>query len=72
VDWQLGDGSNLRLLANFSDRIVRHPMPTGQMETVFASTADAAAGTLAPWDLVWTLESPASISLPAPEGAGQG
>jgi 1,4-alpha-glucan branching enzyme/maltooligosyltrehalose trehalohydrolase len=74
VDWQLGDGSNLRLLANFSDRIVRHPMPAGRMETVFASTADAADGTLAPWDLVWMLavEPSASIPMAAPGPAGQG
>lgn len=72
LDWQLGDGCNLRLLANFSDRLVRRAMPVGQMETVFASTADAAAGTLAPWDVVWTLEveSSASIPMPAPHGAG--
>jgi 1,4-alpha-glucan branching enzyme/maltooligosyltrehalose trehalohydrolase len=74
VDWQLGDGTNLRLLANFSGRIVRGAMPAGQMETVFASTADAAAGTLSPWDIVWTLEleSSASVPMPAPDGARQG
>jgi maltooligosyltrehalose trehalohydrolase len=71
VDWRLGDGFTLRLLANFSEQTVRRALTAGQMEaTVFASTHEAATGALARWDVVWTLQPPASIPLPAATGQG--
>lgn len=54
VQWRLGDGSTLRLLANVSKEEIRAAAPAGQ--TVFASSADAAKGMLGPWSVVWTLE----------------
>ena len=42
VRWHLGDGSTLRLLANFSDDVSTRAMPAGQ--TVFASSTAAAQG----------------------------
>jgi len=53
VQWHLGDGSMLRLLANVSREEVRVAAPDGQ--TVFASSAEAAEGILGPWSVVWTL-----------------
>jgi maltooligosyltrehalose trehalohydrolase len=55
VQWQLGDESTLRLLANFSDEDVGVATPPG--EVVFASSPDAPEGTLHPFSVVWTLES---------------
>lgn len=61
VAWRLGDGSTLRLLANFSGKGIRAAIPAGQ--TVFAS-ATVTEGMLAPWFVVWTLEtSPAPKNL---------
>ena len=54
VQWRLGDGSALRLLANFSGESVRADVPAGQI--VFAQPMEAAKGTLSPWSVVWTLE----------------
>jgi 1,4-alpha-glucan branching enzyme/maltooligosyltrehalose trehalohydrolase len=55
VQWRLGDGSTLRLLANFSSEVVCTTVPAG--ETVFASSPDAAKGMLDPWSVVWTLDA---------------
>ena len=63
VDWCLGDDSTLRLLANFSDDVVRTTLPGGQI--VFASTAAAATGELGPCEVVWTLQLPSAAGAPA-------
>ena len=55
VQWVLGDGSTLSLLANFSRKGVSATIPAGQ--TVFSLSADAANGLLGPWAVVWTLEA---------------
>ncbi|MGH8761784.1 MAG: malto-oligosyltrehalose trehalohydrolase [Nitrosospira sp.] len=55
VQWRLGGGSTLRLLANLSSGSVRAAVPAGQM--VFASSADAVEGALGPWSVVWALEA---------------
>ncbi|WP_074632320.1 MULTISPECIES: malto-oligosyltrehalose trehalohydrolase [Nitrosospira] len=55
VQWQLGDGSTLRLLANFSGERIHADIPAGQ--TVFASSTEAGQGMLDPWSVVWTLET---------------
>jgi 1,4-alpha-glucan branching enzyme/maltooligosyltrehalose trehalohydrolase len=73
VEWRLGDGSSLRLLANFSEQTVRGAVASGQMETtVFASTDEAATGTLAAWDVVWTLQPPPPTLGSAPPAAVPG
>lgn len=56
VQWQLGDGSTLRLLANFSGESVCAAMPAGHI--VFASSPGAAENMLGPCSVVWTLEPP--------------
>jgi 1,4-alpha-glucan branching enzyme/maltooligosyltrehalose trehalohydrolase len=55
VRWHLGDGSTLRLLANFSSEEIRAAAPAGQ--AIFASSAETAKGMLNPWSVVWTLEN---------------
>jgi maltooligosyltrehalose trehalohydrolase len=71
VDWRLGDGFTLRLLANFSEQTVRRAVTAGEMKTtVFASTNEAATGTLNPLDVVWTLQRPDSIPVPVATGQG--
>ena len=64
VDWRLGDGSALRLLSNFSDQVIRTVVPAGM--TIFASTAEAAAGMLGPCDVVWTLHVPSPVACARP------
>src|SRR5687768_8134266 len=59
VQWQLGDGSTLRLLANFSRESVRSALPAGRV--LFTSSPDSASSgltknTLGPCSVVWTLE----------------
>ncbi|MBA4142009.1 MAG: malto-oligosyltrehalose trehalohydrolase [Nitrosospira sp.] len=54
VQWKLGDGSTLWLLANFSRESIRTALPAGQ--TVFASSEEAAKSILGPFCVVWTLE----------------
>jgi maltooligosyltrehalose trehalohydrolase len=54
VEWRLGDGSTLRLLANLSDAEAEAAKPVGQ--TLFASSAEAAIGALGPWAVLWTLD----------------
>jgi 1,4-alpha-glucan branching enzyme/maltooligosyltrehalose trehalohydrolase len=53
VRWQLGDGSQLQLVANLSQR----PLGTVELEgrVVFATSAAAARGVLGPWSVAWTL-----------------
>lgn len=65
VQWQLGDGSTLRLLANFSRESVRAALPEGRI--VFASlpdsaSSDTAKNTLGPCSVVWALEPLPSAS----------
>lgn len=55
VQWQLGDGSTLRLLANFSGERIHADIPAGQ--AVFASSTEAGQGMLDSWSVVWTLEA---------------
>jgi 1,4-alpha-glucan branching enzyme/maltooligosyltrehalose trehalohydrolase len=55
VRWHLGDGSTLRLLANFSGEGIHADIPAGH--AVFASSTEAAQGMLDPWSVVWTLET---------------
>jgi 1,4-alpha-glucan branching enzyme/maltooligosyltrehalose trehalohydrolase len=57
VEWRLGDGSTLRLLANLGATPLHAAAPAGA--TLFAMAAEAGGdGTLAlgPWAVVWTLE----------------
>ncbi len=54
VEWRLGDGSTLRLLANLSGAAIGAAAPPG--ETVFALSMAAGQGVLAPWSVLWTLE----------------
>jgi 1,4-alpha-glucan branching enzyme/maltooligosyltrehalose trehalohydrolase len=53
VQWRLGDGSTLRLLANFSGAPLFAAMPAG--DRVFATPA-AGTDPLGPWSVVWTLD----------------
>lgn len=63
VQWQLGDGSSLHLLANFSEEYVRAAAPAG--EVIFSEPPGAGEGILAPRTVIWTLQSavPAGTSL---------
>jgi 1,4-alpha-glucan branching enzyme/maltooligosyltrehalose trehalohydrolase len=55
VEWRLGDGSTLRLLANVSGDPISAAAPSGTQ--VFATqAADAGPGRLAAWSVVWTLD----------------
>ncbi|MBU1223712.1 MAG: malto-oligosyltrehalose trehalohydrolase [Gammaproteobacteria bacterium] len=55
VEWRLGDGSTLRLLANVSGDPIGATAPSGTL--VFATpAANAGPGRLAPWSVVWTLD----------------
>jgi 1,4-alpha-glucan branching enzyme/maltooligosyltrehalose trehalohydrolase len=55
VEWRLGDGSMLRLLANLSSDPIGATAPSGTQ--VFATqAANAGPGRLAPWSVVWTLD----------------
>jgi 1,4-alpha-glucan branching enzyme/maltooligosyltrehalose trehalohydrolase len=63
VEWRLGDGSTLRLLANFSEETARRAVPPAG-QTVFASTPEAATGVLAPYGVLWTLQPQARTSAP--------
>jgi 1,4-alpha-glucan branching enzyme/maltooligosyltrehalose trehalohydrolase len=74
VQWQLGDGSTLRLLANFSRESVRAAPPAGRI--VFASSpgsasSDRAKNTLGPCSVVWTLETLPSACETQTPGKGQ-
>jgi 1,4-alpha-glucan branching enzyme/maltooligosyltrehalose trehalohydrolase len=56
VEWRLGDGSTLRLLANVSGDPISATAPSGTQ--VFATpAANAGPGRLAPWSVVWTLDA---------------
>ncbi len=59
IDWRLGDGSRLKLLANLGEDPVDATPPTGQL--LYASAGlDAAAlasGRLPPWSVAWHLDS---------------
>jgi maltooligosyltrehalose trehalohydrolase len=60
VQWRLGDGSTLHLLANLCGETVRAATPPG--DTIFAlSGDDAGAGVLGPWSVRWTLEIPGGM-----------
>lgn len=58
VQWRLGDGSTLRLLANCSNDPLNTTAPAG--DRVFATPVEAGAGegtlALGPWSVVWTLD----------------
>ena len=54
VDWVLGDGSALHLIANFSERPwERYPRPRGEL--LFPLEL-ATTDTLPAWSALWTLE----------------
>ena len=65
VDWQLGDGSLLTLVANLGDEAVRLPAPKDAGKSgaglLFALPSDAARvarkGSLSPWAVVFWLEA---------------
>ena len=74
VQWQLGDGSTLRLLANFSSESVRAALPAGRV--LFTSSPDSASSgamknTLGPCSVVWTLEPLPSAGEMQTLGRGQ-
>ncbi|MGE0746829.1 MAG: malto-oligosyltrehalose trehalohydrolase [Rhodospirillales bacterium] len=57
VEWRLGDGSRLHLLANLTDAAcpITAPLPDGR--TIFATPATATAGrALPPWSAIWLLD----------------
>ncbi|MGE5318698.1 MAG: malto-oligosyltrehalose trehalohydrolase [Hyphomicrobiaceae bacterium] len=58
VQWRLGDGSTLRLLANFANAPLQVAAPAGAL--LFATPAGTAADQgrfeLGPWAVVWTLD----------------
>lgn len=56
VQWRLGDGSILRLLANLSAAPLAAAAPAGR--TLFATPAEPALGIVGPWTVVWTLAGP--------------
>ncbi|HUX31456.1 MAG TPA: malto-oligosyltrehalose trehalohydrolase [Thiobacillus sp.] len=53
VEWRLGDGSTLRLLANLSGKPVAAAAPPGEMLFALEATGQ---GMLGPWSVLWTLE----------------
>jgi 1,4-alpha-glucan branching enzyme/maltooligosyltrehalose trehalohydrolase len=58
VEWRLGDGSMLRLVANFSHESMHTAAPPGA--AVFALAVQSAGGdalALGPWAVLWTLAS---------------
>lgn len=55
VNWRLGDGSTLRLLANLSGEAASAAEPPG--ETLFTLATAVGKGELAPWSVLWTLEA---------------
>lgn len=60
VNWRLGDGSTLQLLANFSAQaLVPVRAPCGEL--IFCAPSNAFAslqrGTLEPWSVVWLLQA---------------
>lgn len=55
ASWVLGDGSRLRLLANFGDNAVPGiERPAGEL--LFASAKASASNSLPPWSAAWYLE----------------
>jgi maltooligosyltrehalose trehalohydrolase len=54
VEWRLGDGSMLRLLANFSTARAPAVKPPGR--TLFATPVEAATDSLGPWSVLWMLD----------------
>lgn len=54
VEWTLGHGEQLTLLANFSD-VEWKPMVAPAGRVIYASSAEAGAGRLAAWEAVWSL-----------------
>jgi 1,4-alpha-glucan branching enzyme/maltooligosyltrehalose trehalohydrolase len=54
VQWRLGDGATLRLLANFSQQPLNAAVPAGRR--VFATPPTTATEALGPWSAVWTLD----------------
>jgi len=61
VQWQLGDGSTLRLLANFSNEPLAVAMPAGAL--LFSTTGTPPGqGPLPPWSVVWMLDESADAT----------
>jgi hypothetical protein len=61
VQWRLGDGSTLQLLANLSGREACLPRPEKAVgETIFETMPEASTPDgLPPWGVRWTLQAPA-------------
>jgi hypothetical protein len=61
VDWTLGDGSRLYLLANLGEQPIAGVSPL-EGEVVFASQegllAEPTEQILPPWSVLWRLETP--------------
>jgi malto-oligosyltrehalose trehalohydrolase len=57
VDWTMGDGAALHLVANLQLQArERPPLPRGRL--LYSSSSDMAVATVPPWTVIWTLESP--------------
>ena len=72
VDWTLGDGSQLHLLANLGEQsIAGVSAPSG--EVLFAGQEGLLAGSaeqiLPPWSVLWLLEEPEIASMLVTAGA---
>jgi hypothetical protein len=61
VQWRLGDGSALQLLANLSSQEARLPWPEKAVgATIFDTMPEASTpDSLPPWGVRWTLHTPA-------------
>jgi len=61
VQWRLGDGSTLHLLANFSSEPLSAIAPAG--ERVFATpSTHPEPGLCAPWSVLWTLDESVDVT----------
>jgi maltooligosyltrehalose trehalohydrolase len=60
VQWRLGDGSRLRLLANLDDRAADLDVPVAVGRLLYATDPvilEKPAGTLPPWLVAWSLDA---------------
>jgi maltooligosyltrehalose trehalohydrolase len=55
VQWRLGDGSKLALMANLSGEVAQAPRLAAEARSLWG---DAAAGKLPPWSVSWTIGAP--------------
>jgi len=59
VHWVMGDGSDLNLMANLADR--RLPRAGSSGRELWSTGLDS-DGTLGPWGVIWTIESPNGVA----------